>query len=119
MENGEARERLEKLRSEFQSTVDALKERLASPERDGDVAVVDQHPADSATETSDRELDASREAMFEARLGQIDEAFARLRSGTYGVCVDCGQPIPDERLALMPDTPYCVKDAAREQARAS
>lgn len=120
MKDNEARERLEKLRDEFRSTVDALKERLSQPERDAaDVAVVDQHPADTATETADRELDASREAMFEARLGQIDEAFGRLKSGTYGVCIDCGEAIPDERLALMPDTPYCVKDATREQARAS
>lgn len=120
MEETEARERLEKLREEFQSTVDALKERLATSERDAtDVAVVDQHPADTATETADRELDVSREAMFEARLSQIEEAFGRLKSGTYGTCIDCGQRIPDERLALMPDTPYCVKDATREQARAS
>jgi RNA polymerase-binding transcription factor DksA len=56
--------------------------------------------------------------MFEARLKQIDDAFARLKAGTYGICVICGQPIPDERLQLVPDTPYCVKDAAREQARA-
>ena len=48
-----------------------------------------------------------------------EDAFVRLRAGTYGICVDCGETIPDERLRLVPDTPYCVKDAAREQARAS
>ena len=50
---------------------------------------------------------------------QIDDAFGRVKAGTYGVCIDCGEEIPDERLRLVPDTPYCVKDAAREQARAS
>ena len=120
MKDSEARERLTELRAEFRTTVDALKERLAQPERDAtDAPVVDQHPADTATETADRELDVSREAMFEARLGQIDEAFQRIEDGSYGVCIVCGQAIPDERLALVPDTPYCVKDATREQARAS
>ena len=121
MKEEEARERLTKLRGEFASTVDALKQRLAQSELEsgGDIALVDQHPADVATETSDRELDVSREAMFEARLGQIDAAFDRLRAGTYGTCIVCGQAIPEERLVLIPDTPYCVKDAAKEQARAS
>ena len=120
MDRTEARERLTKLREEFAATVEAIRARLAQPERDAsDIALVDQHPADVATETSDRELDASREAMFVARLRQIDDAFARLKAGTYGTCIVCGEAIPDERLRLVSDTPYCVKDAAREQARAS
>ncbi len=120
MERHEARERLSAMRREFAATVDALRLRLAQPERDsGDVAGVDQHPADAATDTADRELDLSREAMFEARLRQIDEALRRVDGGGYGTCVVCGKAIPDERLALVPDTPYCVADASREQARAS
>jgi len=95
VEKNEARERLAKLRDEFTSTVNTIKE-----------------------QTADRELDLSRVAMFEARLRQIDDAFDRLRQGSYGICVDCGQPIRDDRLRLVPDTPYCVKDAQREQARA-
>jgi RNA polymerase-binding transcription factor DksA len=120
VEKNEARERLTKLRDEFTATVNTIKERLADPQGDsgGEISVVDQHPADIATETADRELDLSRVAMFEARLRQIDDAFDRLRQGSYGICLDCGQPIPDERLRLVPDTPYCVKDAQREQARA-
>ena len=120
MDKGEARDRLTKLRDEFTATIDAIKARLAEPQgaSGGEINVVDQHPADVATETADRELDLSRVAMFESRLRQIDDAFDRLRQGSYGTCVDCGQPIPDERLRLVPDTPYCVKDAQREQARA-
>ena len=85
VDRNEARDRLTKLREEFATTVEALRQRLAQPERDAsDIALVDQHPADVATETSERELDASREAMFEARLRQIDDAFGRLKAGTYG-----------------------------------
>lgn len=121
MDRDEARERLTKLRQEFASTVDSIRERLAQSERDsgGNIALVDQHPADAASETADRELDASREAMFASRVRQIDDALARVDAGTYGRCSVCGDTIPDERLALVPDTPYCVKDAEREQARAS
>jgi RNA polymerase-binding transcription factor DksA len=120
VERDEAQQRLERLREEFSGTVATIRERLAQPDRQasGDLAVVDQHPADTATDTAERELDASRAAMFEARLRQIDDAFDRLKQGGYGTCIDCGQKIPEERLALLPDTPYCVKDAQHEQARA-
>lgn len=121
MERTEARERLEAMRAEFARTVEALRLRLADPQRDsgGDVSLADQHPADVATETSDRELDTSREAMFTARLRQIDAALDRVKAGTYGTCLVCRSTIPDERLRAVPDTPYCVKDAEREQARSS
>lgn len=121
MDQDTARDRLTRLRDEFSETVRSIRERLAQPEREatGDAAIVDQHPADVASEAAERELDVSREAMFRARLAQIEDAFARLRDGTYGICVDCGTTIPDERLALVPDTPYCVADARREQAQVS
>jgi RNA polymerase-binding transcription factor DksA len=113
-----ARERLRKLREEFEASAAELRARLAQPQRDSsDVAVVDQHPADVATDTAERELDLARVAMLEARLAQIDDALARLKQGNYGVCLVCGKKIPEERLAVMPDTPYCLQDAQREQAR--
>lgn len=118
MKEQEARARLEAVRAEFMGTVDGLRERLATPQREsgGEISAgVDQHPADAATETADRELDVSREAMFEARVAQIDDAFRRLEDGTYGTCVVCGTEIPAERLEILPDTPYCVADATREQ----
>jgi RNA polymerase-binding transcription factor DksA len=118
VEQQEARERLTRLRDEFASSAAAIRERLAQPQRDAtDIATVDQHPADVATETAERELDVSRLAMFEARVTQIDTAFDRIKQGDFGRCVVCGQPIPDERLELVPDTLFCVKDAQREQAR--
>ena len=120
MDRTGARRRLERLRDEFQASVEEIRARLAQPQRDssGELAIVDQHPADVATDTSERELDVSREAIFEARLKQIDDALTRLASGTYGRCIICNTMIPDERLAAVPDTPFCVKDAQREQARA-
>jgi len=118
VERDEAREKLARLREEFEASAQVIRQRLAEPQRDsGDVAMVDQHPADTATDTADRELDITRLEMLEARRSQIDDAVGRLKQGTYGTCTVCGQKIPEERLALLPDTPFCVKDAQREQAR--
>jgi RNA polymerase-binding transcription factor DksA len=114
------RERLLRERADLEATVQRIKERLAVPQRDsgGDIALADQHPADVASETEARELDLARQAMFESRIALIDEALGRLERGEYGRCIVCGKQIPEERLELVPETPYCVEDAEREQARA-
>jgi len=118
---GAMRERLQSERADLASTASRIRERLAVPQRDsgGDVALADQHPADVASETEARELDVARLAMFEGRLRLIDDALARIERGDYGRCIDCGKPIPDERLELVPETPYCVEDAEREQQRSA
>ena len=117
MDSNAMRERLERERADLVSTVERIKERLAVPQREsgGDVALADQHPADIASETEARELDLARQTMFEARIGLIDEALRRLERGEYGKCVICGKDIPAERLELVPETPFCIEDAEREQ----
>jgi len=40
------------------------------------------------------------------------------KNDRYGRCIVCNAVIPDERLAVMPDTPFCLKDAQRERSRA-
>lgn len=121
MDSKAMRERLERERADLEATVERIKERLAVSQRDsgGDIALADQHPADVASETEARELDLARQTMFEARLGLIDEAFRRLERGEYGRCVICGREIPAERLELVPETPFCVEDAEREQQSSS
>ena len=117
MDSNAMRERLDRERADLAATVERIKERLAVSQRDsgGDIALADQHPADVASETEARELDLARQTMFEARIGLIDEALQRLARGEYGRCVICGKEIPQERLDLVPETPFCVEDAEREQ----
>jgi RNA polymerase-binding transcription factor DksA len=117
MNRDAVRERLERERADLASTVERIKERLAVPQREsgGDVALADQHPADVASETEARELDLARQTMFEGRIGLIDEALQRVERGEYGRCVVCGKEIPAARLDLVPETPYCIEDAEREQ----
>jgi len=119
MDLSRARSRLEGDLAETQRTLAAIRERLAVPQSEsgGELSLADQHPADAATETELRELDMTRERMLAARASRISDALARVASGKYGQCVVCGQPIPDERLEAVPDTPYCVRDAEREERK--
>ena len=67
---------------------------------------------DRATE---RESDEVLERLGEAGLKEIqmiEAALDRIENGTYGICASCGDPISDERLDLLPYTPFCKTCAA-------
>lgn len=46
-------------------------------------------------------------------LRAIEDAHERIASGRYGDCVDCGRPIPFERLQVQPFALRCVADQAK------
>jgi DnaK suppressor protein len=75
----------------------------------------DQHMADTATETVDREIDYTLEESDGRLLTAIDEALARIEGGTYGVCVNCGAQIPPERLEAMPWATLCIECKRKEE----
>jgi RNA polymerase-binding transcription factor DksA len=111
------RKRLEDEREHVRATLEAIERRLAVPQSEsgGELTLLDQHPADAATETESRELDMTRQLMFQARMTRIDDALGRIRDGTYGRCAVCGEQIPEERLEIVPETAYCVRHAAHEE----
>ncbi|MCQ9380163.1 TraR/DksA C4-type zinc finger protein [Methyloversatilis sp. XJ19-49] len=73
---------------------------------------------DAPQRASDREIDLQRVEEDVARLADIDAALQRIAEGTYGVCRECGEVIPAERLEVAPYTRYCVAcEAQRERGR--
>lgn len=78
-----------------------------------ELSSADQHPAEQATETLERELDLGVLQSVESELTEVQAALARLDAGTYGVCEICGKPIADGRLEAMPAARYCVEDQAK------
>ena len=75
----------------------------------------DQHQADVATETFDREKDLTILDNIEGELADVEHALQRLDDGTYGTCEACGKPIDDARLEAMPATRFCVADQERAE----
>jgi RNA polymerase-binding protein DksA len=75
---------------------------------------LDNHFADSAAVTYDREMDYSLEENAEQVLGAIDRALKRIDDGTYGKCANCGKEIPAGRLEAIPYAESCI-DCARER----
>jgi RNA polymerase-binding protein DksA len=73
----------------------------------------DNHMADTATETYERELDEGLEEDAREQLRQVDAALERIGAGEYGRCEACGKEIPEERLEAVPWTTLCIDDARR------
>ncbi|MEO8291276.1 MAG: TraR/DksA C4-type zinc finger protein [Gaiellaceae bacterium] len=76
----------------------------------------DNHLADSATATLNREIDYTLEENSEHVLTAIDEALERIDNGTYGTCGRCGKPIAEERLEALPYANRCI-DCKRLEER--
>ncbi len=57
-----------------------------------------------------RELERERTRFTsdDARVDAYGHALRRMEDGTYGACAHCREPIPYERLAVMPETPVCI-----------
>jgi RNA polymerase-binding protein DksA len=83
----------------------------------GEDAVFDNHLADTATETYDRELDYSLEENSEHVLTEIDAALKRIADGTYGQCTNCGKQIPEERLEARPYATLCIDCQRHREGR--
>jgi RNA polymerase-binding protein DksA len=69
---------------------------------------IDQHPADHSDVTEQRARDYTIKQMLERETDQIREARQRLAEGKYGICENCGRPIPEERLRVRPEATLCV-----------
>jgi RNA polymerase-binding protein DksA len=76
----------------------------------------DNHLADSATATLNREIDYTLEENSGHMLAAIEEALSRIDDGTFGTCARCGKPIAEERLEAIPYATRCI-DCKRLEER--
>jgi RNA polymerase-binding transcription factor DksA len=104
VDSDEARERLQAEQTRVEGLVDGLKAELGSSEdEDGsELSDYDQHPADTATETFEREKDLSILEQLEHELAELHAALERVDAGTYGVDEETGEPIDPARLEAFP-----------------
>jgi DnaK suppressor protein len=77
----------------------------------------DNHLADTASVTLDREIDYTLEENSGQVLVEIDAALKRIEDGTYGICTACGETITEERLEAYPWASLCIDDARKAERR--
>jgi DnaK suppressor protein len=65
-------------------------------------------PLDQATEGLEQELAIQARVRALEQLHRIEHALRLMQTNEYGRCRHCHQEIPYKRLAVKPDTVYCV-----------
>jgi DnaK suppressor protein len=68
-----------------------------------------------ADQLAELDIAGVRHALRE--LMDVDAALARIRGGTYGECVDCGEAIASARLAAYPTATRCIECQEAYEAR--
>jgi DnaK suppressor protein len=108
MDSDRARELLRRERERIER---ALPGEAHAP--DTDLATRDQHLGDQGSELYDDELAEGLREQLAVELAAVERAEERLEAGTYGLSIESGEPIPDERLEAHPT----AERTAEEQAR--
>ena len=81
----------------------------------GAEGVLATHPADAASDLVVAETSVGDMRRLDAELEEIDEALTRIERGTYGLCVDCGQPIDPARLKALATASRCLHCQSRHE----
>jgi RNA polymerase-binding transcription factor DksA len=98
--------KLEAARDEFKSLRDSIS-RTNDPGTDTTAGNV--KPLEDGADTMEKESLTQLAARQQKFIIQLENALARIKNGTYGVCVDTGKLIPKERLRAVPHTLHTIE----------
>ena len=82
----------------------------------GELADQDE-PADQASDLYENELDEGLSDQLREALAAVERAEARIAAGTYGLSIESGLPIPDERLEALPTAERTADEQERYDRR--
>ncbi len=103
------RTRLEAKQAELQHEIAGLISEEASSARQGQGV---EDVGETAQTFQEVQMEESILQNLRHLLADVEEALKRLQEGTYGRCLSCGQPIPEQRLEAIP---WAVRDVACEE----
>ena len=99
------RERLKKELAEIEERAARINEGEGATE----LSAYEDHPADLASETFEREKTLAIAENVQNLLARVENALSKIRHGSYGICDLCGRPIPRRRLEVIPFATLCLK----------
>lgn len=104
MTDDERVRRLEELRKDLERAL-AQRDLAADGNESSDAH---HHPAEAATDADLRERDLREQLRLREQEARVRASLEAIEAGTYGICQDCGQQIPEGRLRAVPDAVRCV-----------
>ena len=109
---------LEQFKKTLEERQQLLRQSVSRTEQDGRTADV----SDSAQDIADRASSSyQKEFLFHQSntdrqlLNMVDGALDRIRQGTYGECIACGNEINSKRLQAVPWTRYCISCQEKQE----
>jgi DnaK suppressor protein len=104
------KKKLESFRKKLEERQQALRKAVSRTEEDGRIADQEaaQDIADRAANSYTKEFLFSQSNTERVLLNMVESALQRIREGTFGECVSCGNEINPKRLEAVPWTRYCI-----------
>jgi DnaK suppressor protein len=109
--------RLEEKRAELQAQIGDLDQAHPQLEDTTEISEGSQEFEETAVDFLETQQEQSILVNEQALLTEVEAALKRIENGTYGLCVVCGQPIPEKRLEAIPWASLCVKDEEELEKR--
>ncbi len=95
------RKRLVARRAELVERINRLDDLLDDP--------ADPDVEERATEREQDEVFEAQGNAGQEEIKAIDAALKRMENDVYGICLNCGEPIAEQRLEAVPYTTLCQK----------
>lgn len=111
MDSGRARELLAAERTRIERALARLRHTDTGEEAD------ELDPINLAADLYQDEFDEGLADDLREELAAVERAEARLVDGTYGISIESGKPIPDERLEALPTAERTAEEEARLSGR--
>jgi DnaK suppressor protein len=105
------KKKLESFKKRLEERQQSLRKTVSRTEEDGRIADQDsaQDIADRAASSYTKEFLFSQSNNDRQLLQMVETALQRIREGSFGECVNCGNEINAKRLEAVPWTRYCIE----------
>jgi len=99
------------LKRDYQTLLGEVRDELQNSGNQHRIDILNREPGDSGDEslaTSLVDLNLTTLDRHVQAIKDIESTFQRIRSGEYGVCIDCGDYIAFNRLQAYPTAKRCI-----------
>jgi RNA polymerase-binding protein DksA len=105
----EIRAALLRQKAELRKRVTTIHEHARNP--------LEQDSAEQAAQLGNVAVVSALENEAVEEIADIEAALQRLDTGTYGICVSCGEPVGEGRLKVRPAATQCLDCAELDRRR--
>ena len=111
LSNDMDKKKLDTFRKKLEERQQTLRKAVSRTEEDGRIADQDsaQDIADRAANSYTKEFLFSQSNNDRQLLNMVETALQRIREGSFGECINCGNEINSKRLEAVPWTRYCIE----------